>query len=236
MSSSVRLFDPTDVESLSLAGKRVAVVGFGSQGHAHALNLSDSGVSVVMGLRPEGASAAAAASAGLEVLPIPDAVRQADIVSVLIPDTPQPQVYRQQITPNLRDGAALLFAHGFNIQYDQIRPSPAVDVIMVAPKAPGSLMRTEFQRGRGVPALLAVYQDATGDALSLALAYADAIGCMRAGVLETTFQAETETDLFGEQAVLCGGVTALIKADSTLWSRPGTRKSWPTSNACTNSS
>ncbi|MCH7596593.1 MAG: ketol-acid reductoisomerase, partial [Planctomycetes bacterium] len=147
-----------------------------------------------------------------KVLPISDAVRQADVVSVLIPDTPQPQVYRDEIAPHLRDGAALLFAHGFNIQYEQIAPSSRVDVIMVAPKAPGSLMRTEYQNGRGVPALVAISQNATGNALALALAYADAIGCMRAGVLETTFQWETETDLFGEQAVLCGGVTALIKA------------------------
>lgn len=210
--TSVRLFESEDVDPKALEDKRVAVIGYGSQGHAHALNLHDSGISVVVGLRSGSASVAKVESAGVTVLPISDAVRQADIVSVLIPDTPQPQVYRDEIAPHLRDGAALLFAHGFNIQYEQITPSSRVDVIMVAPKAPGSLMRAEYRNGRGVPALVAIAQNATGNALALALAYADAIGCMRAGVLETTFQWETETDLFGEQAVLCGGVTALIKA------------------------
>ncbi|MBI4538888.1 MAG: ketol-acid reductoisomerase [Gemmatimonadetes bacterium] len=210
--SSVRVFESKDVDRELLRDRRVAVIGYGSQGHAHALNLHDSGVSVTVGLRAGGRSAEKARAAGLTVCPIPDAVREADIVAILIPDMAQPTVYRDEIEPNLRKGAALLFAHGFNVHFAQITPPAHADVIMVAPKSPGAMMRREYEAGRGVPALVAVHQDATGRALALALAYADATGCLRAGVLETTFAAETESDLFGEQAVLCGGVSSLIKA------------------------
>ncbi|MDW7983403.1 MAG: ketol-acid reductoisomerase, partial [Acidobacteriota bacterium] len=192
--------------------KRVAVIGFGSQGHAHALNLKDSGVDVMVGLYPGSPSAARAQAAGLRVVSVAEAVQRADIVMLLVPDPVQPQVYRESIGPHLRPGQLLMFAHGFNIHFRQIVPPPEVDVTMVAPKAPGHQMRKLFTQGIGVPALLAVHQDATERAQPLTLAYAKGIGCTRAGVIETTFAEETETDLFGEQAVLCGGVTALIQA------------------------
>jgi ketol-acid reductoisomerase len=211
-SPSPRLFESWDADPELLRGRRVLVVGYGSQGHAHAQNLRDAGVEVAVGLRPDSRTAAEARSAGLEVVPIAAGVRQADLVALLIPDTAQAAVYRDAIAPNLKAGSALLFAHGFNIHYRQVVPPEAVDVIMVAPKSPGKGVRREYLLGRGVPALVAVHQDASGRALDLAVAYADAIGCTRAGVLETTFAAETESDLFGEQAVLCGGVSALIKA------------------------
>ncbi|MBI2402198.1 MAG: ketol-acid reductoisomerase, partial [Gemmatimonadetes bacterium] len=210
--TAVRMFTQADVEPAVLTDRVVAVVGYGRQGHAHALNLRDSGVPVVVGLRPEGNSFEAARRAGFEVLPVAEAVKRAGLVAVLIPDMAQPAVYREAIAPNLRPGAALLFAHGFNVHFGQIKPPAATDVILVAPKSPGAMLRREYQRGQGVPSLVGVHRDASGHALELALAYAHALGSTRAGVLETNFADETETDLFGEQAVLCGGLSALIKA------------------------
>jgi ketol-acid reductoisomerase len=209
---SVKLYEAGSGDRSMLNGKRVAVIGWGSQGHAHALNLHDSGVSVVVGLREGSRSAEAARQAGLEVSPVAKAAESANVISILIPDTVQPTVYRDEIAPNLHDGDTFLVAHGFNVHYKQIVPPKTVDVIMVAPKAPGAMVRSEYVAGRGTPGLIAIHQDASGNALQVTLAYADAIGCTRAGVLETTFAAETETDLFGEQTVLCGGVTSLIKA------------------------
>jgi len=207
-----RLFYDTDADLSLLDGKTVAIIGFGSQGHAHALNLRDSGVDVVVGLRPSSASRQAAEEQGLTVLTAAEASQRADVIMVLVPDTEQPAVYEESIAPNLADGDTLMFAHGFNIRYGQIRPPAAVDVSMVAPKAPGHRVREVFAEGGGTPGLVAVEQDASGQARALALAYARGIGCTRAGVIETTFSEETETDLFGEQAVLCGGVSALIKS------------------------
>jgi ketol-acid reductoisomerase len=195
-----------------LEGRRVAVIGYGSQGQAHARNLADSGISVVVGLREESASRRAAEEAGLRVTGVREAVAGADLVAVLIPDTAQPMVFREEIASELEPGAALLFAHGFNIHYGTVEPPSGVDVILVAPKGPGSIVRREYRAGGGVPALVAVHRDTTGRARELALAYAHAIGAPRAGLLETTFAEETETDLFGEQAVLCGGLTSLIQA------------------------
>ena len=200
-----------DADPEALTGKTVAVLGYGSQGHAHAQNLADSGVDVVVGLREDSSSRAAAESDGLRVETPADAVADADTVSVLVPDTVQPDVYENAIEPNLEAGDTLQFAHGFNIHYNQIQPPADVDVTMVAPKSPGHLVRRNYENDEGTPGLLAVYQDATGDARTEGLAYAAAIGCTRAGVVETSFREETETDLFGEQAVLCGGVTALVK-------------------------
>ena len=200
-----------DADPEALAGKTVAVLGYGSQGHAHAQNLADSGIDVVVGLREDSSSRGAAESDGLRVETPADAVADADIVSVLVPDTVQPDVYENAIEPNLEAGDTLQFAHGFNIHYNQIQPPADVDVTMVAPKSPGHLVRRNYENDEGTPGLLAVYQDATGDAHEEGLAYAAAIGCTRAGVVETSFREETETDLFGEQAVLCGGVTALVK-------------------------
>ena len=207
-----RIYYEDDASLEPLSGKTVAVIGYGSQGHAHALNLRDSGVRVVVGLREGSPSWKEAEEAGLEVLPVAEAAARGDIIAVLIPDQAQPVVYREKIAPHLSPGKCLLFAHGFNVHYGQIVPPSNVDVIMVAPKAPGHRVREVFAEGGGTPGLLAVYQDATGKAKELALAYAKGIGCTRAGVIETTFAEETETDLFGEQVVLCGGVTALIKA------------------------
>jgi ketol-acid reductoisomerase len=198
-----------DVQLLS--GK-VAVIGYGSQGHAHALNLHDSGVTVEVGLRSGSQNRAAAEEAGLTVRPIQEAVTGARLVSILLPDQVQPKVYAEEIQPNLAPEAALLFAHGFNILYGRIQPAEGHDVIMVAPKGPGHIVRRLYTDGLGTPALIAVAQDASGGARDLALAYGTAIGSGRAGMIETTFKEETETDLFGEQAVLCGGVTELIKA------------------------
>jgi ketol-acid reductoisomerase len=195
-----------------IRGKRVAIVGYGSQGHAHALNLKESGVSVKVGLPPTSKSIAKAKAAGLDVAPVPEVAAWADVIMVLAPDTVQAKLYEQDIAPHLAAGKALLFAHGFNIRFGTITPQPDVDVAMVAPKGPGHRVRETYQAGGGVPALLAVHQDATGTAKHVALSYASALGAGRAGVLETTFAEETETDLFGEQAVLCGGVSELIKA------------------------
>jgi ketol-acid reductoisomerase len=209
---TARMYYDNDVDPAALAGQTVAIIGYGSQGHAHAQNLRDSGVDVVVGLAEGSKSRALAADAGLRVGSVAEAVRQADAVMVLVPDTAQKAVYDADIEPNLKPGALLMFAHGFNIRFERIKPGPGVDVGMVAPKGPGHLLRSVYSAGGGVPALFAVEQDATGTARARTLAYARAIGATRAGVLETTFKEETETDLFGEQALLCGGVSALIKA------------------------
>lgn len=206
------LYYDQDADMRYLDGKTVAVIGYGSQGHAHALNLRDSGVNVVVGLYEGSRSWAQAEADGLTVMPVGEAAAQADVIMLLIPDTRQAQVYTEHIAPHLRQGDTLMFAHGFNIRYGQIKPPDFVDVSMVAPKAPGHRVRELYVEGAGTPALVAVEQDASGEALARALAYARALGCTRAGVIETTFTEETETDLFGEQAVLCGGVTALVKA------------------------
>ncbi len=195
-----------------LKDKTVAIIGYGSQGHAHALNLRDSGINVVIGLYSGSKSAEKAKAEGFEVLIPDEAAKKADVIMMLIPDTIQPEVYETAILPNLDEGKALAFAHGFNIHFGQIVPPEYVDVFLVAPKGPGHLVRWQYEEGKGVPGLVAVHQDFTGKAKDVALAYAKGIGCTRAGLIETTFKEETETDLFGEQAVLCGGATALIKA------------------------
>ena len=195
-----------------LKGKKIAVIGYGSQGHAHALNLKESGLDVVVGLYKGSKSWAKAEAQGFDVFTAAEAAAQADVIMVLINDEKQAKMYKESIEPNLTAGKMLMFAHGFAIHFNQIVPPKDVDVTMIAPKAPGHTVRSEYLRGRGTPCLVAVYQDATGNALDLALAYANGLGCSRAGVLETTFKTETETDLFGEQAVLCGGVCALMQA------------------------
>lgn len=207
-----RIFYEQDCDLNKLNGKKVAIIGYGSQGHAHALNLKDSGADVIVGLYEGSKSADKAREQGLEVMSVADAAKAADIIMILIPDEKQKAVYDAEIAPNLTAGKTIAFAHGFNIHFGQIVPPKDVNVIMVAPKGPGHTVRSEFQAGKGVPSLVAVEQDATGDALDLGLAYAAGIGASRAGVLETTFRTETETDLFGEQAVLCGGVVALMQA------------------------
>ncbi|HTJ73816.1 MAG TPA: ketol-acid reductoisomerase [Acidimicrobiales bacterium] len=201
-----------DADAALLSSRKVAVIGYGSQGHAHARNLKDSGIDVVVGLREGSSSRAKAEAAGLRVTTVADATAQADVIMILLPDTEQKAVYEADIEPNLVDGDALLFAHGFNIRFGQIKPPAGIDVGMVAPKGPGHLVRRTFESGGGVPALIAVSQDASGKARALSLSYAHAIGATRAGVLETTFEEETETDLFGEQVVLCGGLTELVMA------------------------
>jgi ketol-acid reductoisomerase len=206
------LYYDKDADLSLLNGKTIAIIGYGSQGHAHALNAKDSGFRVVIGLHEGSKSADKARADGLEVFSVAEATRQADVIMIVIPDTKQADVYAQSIGPNLKDGALLLFAHGFNIHFGQIVPPASVDVAMVAPKSPGHRVREVFKDGAGVPGLIAVHQDATGQARALAMAYAKAIGCTRAGVIETTFKEETETDLFGEQVVLCGGVTALVRS------------------------
>ncbi|MEE8348051.1 MAG: ketol-acid reductoisomerase [Acidobacteriota bacterium] len=205
------IFYDKDADLERLKDKTVAIIGYGSQGHAHALNLHESGVQVVVGLHTESRSRAKAAEAGLEVLDVAAAADKADVVMMLVPDTMQGKLYKDSIEPHLSEGDTLMFAHGFNIHFKQIAPAPGVDVSMIAPKSPGHRVRELYQENVGVPALLAVHQDATGKAQENALAYARALGCTRAGVILTTFKEETETDLFGEQAVLCGGVTTLVK-------------------------
>lgn len=200
-----------DINVGVLEGKKVAIIGYGSQGHAHAQNLRDSGYEVIIGLRP-GKSQQKAEEDGFTVLSVADATKESDIIMVLLPDELQAAVYKESIEPNLKEGAALAFAHGFNVHFSQIVPPKTVDVFLVAPKGPGHLVRRTYEEGAGVPALYGIYQDVTGEARDLALAYSQGIGAARAGVIETTFQEETETDLFGEQAVLCGGTTALVKA------------------------
>lgn len=208
----MKIYYQKDVNRDALKGKTIAVLGYGSQGHAHARNLKDSGCAVVVGLHAGSKSREAAESAGLRVLEVAAAAQQADIIMFLTPDQTQKQIYEHEVAPHLKPGKAVAFAHGFNIHFGQITPPKNVDVWMVAPKAPGHLVRRVFEQGAGVPCLLAVYQDASGKAHETALAYADGIGGTRAGVIETTFEEETETDLFGEQAVLCGGVSELVKA------------------------
>ncbi|NCC06956.1 MAG: ketol-acid reductoisomerase [Clostridia bacterium] len=195
-----------------LDGKTVAVIGYGSQGHAHALNLKESGVNVVVGLREGSASAKRAAAAGLKVMSVEDAAKAGDFVMMLVPDELAADIYNKQVAPNMKEGDVLLFAHGFNIHFQFVKPAANIDVIMVAPKGPGHTVRSQYVEGKGVPSLIAVYQDYTGKAKEYALAYACGIGAGRVGILETSFREETETDLFGEQAVLCGGVTELMKA------------------------
>lgn len=193
-------------------GKTVAVLGYGSQGHAHALNLRDSGVQVMVGLREDSPSREKAEELGLKVRTVAECAQEADVMMMLLPDEKQKKVYDEEVAPYLREGQSLAFAHGFNIHFGQISPPPFVDVFMVAPKGPGHLVRRVYEEGNGVPALIAVHQDASGHAKATALAYAKGLGALKAGVIETTFKEETETDLFGEQAILCGGVTELIKA------------------------
>ncbi|MFN2465095.1 MAG: ketol-acid reductoisomerase [Candidatus Dormibacteria bacterium] len=210
--ASARMYYDADVDASALDGARIAILGFGSQGHAHAINLKESGHDVVVGLPGQSRSRSAVKEAGLEVMEPADAVKGADVVVILVPDTAQADLYEQAVAPNLKAGALLMFAHGFNIHFKQIQPPASVDVSMVAPKGPGHLVRSTYAAGQGVPCLLAVHQDASGKARARTLAYAQGIGGTRAGVLETTFKEETETDLFGEQAVLCGGVSSLVKA------------------------
>lgn len=207
-----KMYYEADANLNLLKDKKVAIIGYGSQGHAHALNLKESGVDVVVGLYKGSRSWSLAEEAGLEVKEAAEAAKEADFIMLLVPDEKQAQLYKESIEPNLVAGNGLMFAHGFNIHYGQITPPKDVDVFMVAPKGPGHTVRSQFLEGKGVPCLVAVYQDATGQAMDYALAYAAGIGGARAGVLETSFKEETETDLFGEQAVLCGGVTELIKA------------------------
>ncbi len=208
----MKVYYDKDADISLIKKRKVAIIGYGSQGHAHANNLKDSGVKVTIGLRPGSASAKKAENAGLKVKSVPDAVAGADLVMILTPDEFQSRLYREEIEPSLKKGATLAFAHGFSIHYNQIVPREDLDVIMVAPKAPGHTVRSEFVKGGGIPDLIAIFQDASGKARDLALSYASAIGGGRTGIIETTFKDETETDLFGEQAVLCGGAVELVKA------------------------
>ena len=209
---AMNVFYDKDADLSIIKAARVSIIGYGSQGHAHANNLKESGVDVTVGLRSGSISEAKAKNAGLKVKSIEDAVKDADVVMILAPDEHQAKLYRDKVEPNISKGAALAFAHGFNIHYEQIEPRADLDVIMIAPKGPGHLVRSTYTQGAGVPTLIAVFQDATGKARDIALAYASANGGGRAGIIETTFREETETDLFGEQAVLCGGATALVQA------------------------
>lgn len=208
----IKMYYDSDCSMDVLSGKKIAVIGYGSQGHAHALNMKESGLDVVVGLRDGSKSAKEAREAGLKVMIPSEAVRAAQIIMMLVPDEVMADIYTQDVEPNLEDGDALFFAHGFNIHYMQILPKANCDVAMVAPKGPGHTVRSQYQEGKGVPSLIAIHQDYSGKAKDIALAYACAIGAGRAGIIETSFKEETETDLFGEQAVLCGGVTELMKA------------------------
>jgi ketol-acid reductoisomerase len=223
MTDPIRIYYDSDADRQRLAGRTFAIIGYGSQGHAHALNLRDSGARVVVGLRPDSGSGDRARAAGLDVRPVAEAAAAADVIMMLVPDQDARAVYESGIRQALRPGKTLMFAHGFNIHFGEIVAPTGVDVTMVAPKSPGHLVRSEFEAGRGVPALVAIHQDASGQALANALAYASGIGCTRAGVIETSFREETETDLFGEQAVLCGGVTALVKAGFETLTQAGYR-------------
>jgi len=209
---TMNIYYDKDADLSLIQGKKVAIIGYGSQGHAHANNLKDSGVDVTVALREGSASAVKAENAGLKVKSVAEAVAEADVIMVLTPDEFQSVLYREQLEPNLKQGATLAFAHGFAIHYNQVVPRADLDVIMIAPKAPGHTVRSEFERGGGIPDLIAVFQDASGQAKDIALSYASAIGGGRTGIIETTFKDETETDLFGEQAVLCGGAVELVKA------------------------
>lgn len=207
----MNIYYDKDCDLSIIQGKKVAIIGYGSQGHAHALNLKDSGVDVTVGLRKDSASVKKAENAGLKVAEVEEAVKQADVVMILTPDEFQKQLYKDVIEPNIKEGATLAFAHGFAIHYNQVVPRKDLDVIMIAPKAPGHTVRNEFATGGGIPDLIAVYQDASGQAKQVALSYAAGVGGGRSGIIETTFKDETETDLFGEQAVLCGGAVELVK-------------------------
>ena len=208
----MNIYYDKDADLSLIQGKQVAIIGYGSQGHAHANNLKDSGVNVCVGLREGSSSAAKAEAAGLDVKSIADAVASSDVIMILAPDEHQAELYKNEIEPNIKQGAALAFAHGFNVHFQQIMPRADLDVIMIAPKGPGHLVRATYTGGGGVPSLIAIFQDASGQAKDISLSYASANGGGRAGIIETTFKEETETDLFGEQAVLCGGITALIQA------------------------
>jgi ketol-acid reductoisomerase len=210
-----------DCDLSLIQSKKVSIIGYGSQGHAHANNLKESGVNVTVGLRPGSASAKKAENSGLTVKAIPDAVKDADVVMILAPDEHQARLYREYIEPNIKEGAALAFAHGFNIHFGQIEPRADLDVIMIAPKGPGHLVRSTYTQGGGVPSLIAIQQNASGKAKDIALSYASANGGGRAGIIETNFREETETDLFGEQAVLCGGATALVQAGFEVLTEAG---------------
>lgn len=210
--SNLKIYLDDDIDRNLIKSKKIAVIGFGSQGYGQSMNLKDSGCEVVLGLRQNGNSAKKAENYGFRVMSIEDAVKWADIVQILIPDELQAKVYEEKIKPNLKKDQYLMFSHGFNIHYKKIVAPDYINVIMVAPKGPGHTVRSEYEKGRGVPSLIAVYQDPTGNSKDIALSYASAIGAGRAGIIETTFKEETETDLFGEQAVICGGVSALIKA------------------------
>jgi ketol-acid reductoisomerase len=218
---SMKVYYDRDADLNLLKGKKIGIIGFGSQGHAHALNLKDSGLDVIVGLREGGASWKKAEKAGVTVVSTAEAAKRADIITMLIQDDRQPEVFQRDILPGLKKGKLLMFAHGFNIHYNQVVPPNDVDVAMVAPKSPGHVMRREFVEGAGVPCLVAVYQDLSGKAKEIAIAYAKGLGGTRAGVIETTFKEETETDLFGEQAVLCGGVTHLIAAGFEVLTEAG---------------
>ncbi|WP_116198781.1 ketol-acid reductoisomerase [Amycolatopsis circi] len=218
---AVEIFYDDDADLSIIQGRKVAVIGYGSQGHAHSLSLRDSGVDVRIGLQEGSKSRAKAEEQGLRVLSVAEAAAEADVIMILAPDTKQRFIYDEHIAPNLKDGDALFFGHGFNIRYDLIKPPAGVDVAMVAPKGPGHLVRRQFVDGKGVPCLIAVEQDASGNAQALALSYAAAIGGARAGVIKTTFTEETETDLFGEQAVLCGGASALVQTGFEVLTEAG---------------
>ncbi|MCP3869313.1 MAG: ketol-acid reductoisomerase [Gammaproteobacteria bacterium] len=209
---TMNIYYDKDADLSIIQGKKVSIIGYGSQGHAHANNLKESGVDVTVGLRAGSSSAVKAQNAGLKVASVEEAVSNADLVMILAPDEHQAALYKEQVEPNIKAGAAMAFAHGFNIHFEQIEPREDLDVIMIAPKGPGHLVRSTYTQGGGVPSLIAVFQDATGQAKGIALSYASANGGGRAGVIETSFKEETETDLFGEQAVLCGGATALVEA------------------------
>lgn len=219
--SDLKIYLDKDINQNLIKTKKIAIIGFGSQGYGQSMNLKDSGCNVVLGLRQGGSSDTKAKDYGLTTMPIEDAVKWADIVQILIPDEIQAKVYEEQIEPNLRAGQYLMFSHGFNIHYKKITPPEHINVIMVAPKGPGHTVRSQYQEGKGVPSLIAIDNDATGDSKEVALSYACAIGAGRAGIIETTFKEETETDLFGEQAVICGGVSALMKAGFEVLTEAG---------------
>ena len=219
--SELKIYLDKDINKELIKSKKIAIIGFGSQGYGQSMNLKDSGCDVVLGLRLGGKSDIKAKNYGFKTMTIEDAVKWADVVQVLIPDETQAEVYEKQIKPNMHSGQYLMFAHGFNIHYKKIVPATDINVIMVAPKGPGHTVRSQYEEGKGVPSLIAVYQDASGDSKEIALSYASAIGAGRAGIIETTFREETETDLFGEQAVICGGVSALMKAGFEVLTEAG---------------
>jgi ketol-acid reductoisomerase len=230
----MRVYYDRDADVNLIKDRKVVIIGYGSQGRAHALNLKDSGVKDIrVALRPTSATAKKAEADGLQVMSVPEAAKWADLMMMATPDELQADIWRDEIAPNIRDGAAIAFAHGLNVHFNLIEPRPSIDVIMMAPKGPGHTVRSEYQKGGGVPCLIAIAQDASGNAHDLALSYASAIGGGRSGVIETTFKEECETDLFGEQVVLCGGLVELIRAATRRWSRPATRPKWRISSACT---